>query len=143
MDEKVEALLDNKEYEAAFDLIEKENFENFKKPKIQGMSHAAWLMIQRNLRTLTKRAFIPGFIIFQFQKDENGCIDFKKLLVTFGAPDSVLHGAEDNEEFMEFFKMGDRNDDGKISKEEFIRLMSKSRGSSYVKRLALSGIFGT
>ena len=39
MDEKVEALLDNKEYEAAFDLIEKENFENFKKPQIQGMNH--------------------------------------------------------------------------------------------------------
>ena len=58
MDEKVEALLDNKEYEAAFDLIEKENFENFKKPKIQGMSHAAWLMIQR--KALSKKHTYGG-----------------------------------------------------------------------------------
>ena len=87
--------------------------------------------------------FLIHDFITKFQKDENGCIDFKKLLVTFGAPDSVLHEAEDNEEFMEVFRMADRNDDGKISKEEFIRLMSKSRGSSYVKSLALSGLFGT
>ena len=31
-EEKFETLLENKEYEAAFDLVEKENFENFKKP---------------------------------------------------------------------------------------------------------------
>ena len=86
-EEKFETLMENNEYEAAFDLVEKENFENSKSLKFR-----AWLMIQRNLRTLTKRAFIPGFIIFQFQKDENGCIDFKKLMSTFGAPDSVLHG---------------------------------------------------
>ena len=38
-EEKFETLLENKEYEAAFDLLEKENFENFKRPQIQGMNH--------------------------------------------------------------------------------------------------------
>ena len=67
------------------------------------------------------KTFIPGFIIFQFQKDENGYVDFNKL----------IEENEDSEKAMQVLKMFDRNDDGKISKEEFIRLYSKSRGSSY------------
>ena len=50
--------MENKEYEAAVDLVEKENFENSKKPQIQGMSHAAWLMIQR--KALSKKHTYGG-----------------------------------------------------------------------------------
>jgi len=32
-EEKFDALLENKEYEAAFDLVDKENFENSKNPQ--------------------------------------------------------------------------------------------------------------
>ena len=37
-EEKFDALLENKEYEAAFDLVDKENFENSKKPQIRIMN---------------------------------------------------------------------------------------------------------
>jgi len=33
---------------------------------------------------------------------------------------------EDRQDGMQAFKMADRNGDGKVSKEEFIRMMSKS-----------------
>ena len=47
-EEKFDAFLENKEYEAAFDLVDKENFENFKRPQNLIM----------NLRTKKKPALI-------------------------------------------------------------------------------------
>ena len=96
-EEKFDALLENKEYEAAFDLVDKENFEN------------------------SKRLFIRGLKILKFQKDGSEYIDWNEIMAAFHQEDD-----EDRQAAMEGFKMADRNGDGKISKEQFIRMMSKS-----------------
>ena len=77
---------------------------------------------------MTKRALNQRHsslaLFFEFQKDENGHADFKTVLAAFDNEDF-------DEEAMEACKMVDRDGNGKFSKEEFIRLASKSRGSSY------------
>ena len=60
--EKFETLLENKEYEAAFDLIEKENFENSGKPLIQGLNHDSKEYSMFDQEGFESKTFIPGFI---------------------------------------------------------------------------------
>ena len=108
-EEKFDALLENKEYEAAFDLVDKENFENSKKPQTRIMNPALI------------RLFIRGLKILKFQKDGSEYIDWNEIMAAFHQEDD-----EERQAAMEGFKMADRNGDGKISKEQFIRMMSKS-----------------
>ena len=49
-EEKFDALLENKEYEAAFDLVDKENFENSKKPQTRIMNPALIRLFIRGLQ---------------------------------------------------------------------------------------------
>ena len=71
---------------------------------------------------------------FEFWKDGSGSLLWDDLL-------AGLEPEDDRKDALEGFKMADRNGDGKVSKDEFVMLMSKSLDCNFFWHRDISSHF--